>query len=244
MPDPDPSHPRTEYENLGLLACWHRRYNLGDIQPKVPSEAWLTSLAVDTCPRLGDLLEYWEQDGEYWLLSTCGHTVPAAEEAALQHRRALITHVLQRWYVILPVFMYDHSGLVLQTVPFSDPWDSGQVGYIVCALDKARAVYVLPDANWDTQVTGEQGAQLRFRERVTKALQAEVEVYSQYLSGDVWYYVCEEYDQCEDCGRGEWRAVDSCGGFYGSDPRTNGMRDTVAEEWRDLLLTTAHTGAR
>jgi hypothetical protein len=184
-------------------------------------------------------LEYWEQDGEDWLIDQCGHTIPAAEEAALQHRRALITHVLQQWYVILPVYMYDHSGLVLQTAPFSDPWDSGQVGYIACSLSKARETYMLPTADWDTRLTGEP---LRLRERVTKTLQAEVEVYSQYLGGDVWYYVCEEYEQCEACDRGEWQTVDSCGGFYGSDPHANGMWDAVAEEWREALLAAAGVG--
>jgi hypothetical protein len=31
--DPDPENPRTEYDQLGTMACWHRRYTLGDIQP-------------------------------------------------------------------------------------------------------------------------------------------------------------------------------------------------------------------
>ena len=31
---------------------------------------------------------------------------------------------------ITPVYMYDHSGLVLSSTPFSCPWDSGQVGFM------------------------------------------------------------------------------------------------------------------
>ncbi len=32
--------------------------------------------------------------------------------------------------VILPVYMYDHSGLALSTYSFSSYWDSGQIGFI------------------------------------------------------------------------------------------------------------------
>ena len=32
--------------------------------------------------------------------------------------------------VILPIYMYDHSGLTIRTHPFSDNWDSGQIGFI------------------------------------------------------------------------------------------------------------------
>jgi hypothetical protein len=30
FPDPDPMNPRTEYDNVGKLICFHRRYTLGD----------------------------------------------------------------------------------------------------------------------------------------------------------------------------------------------------------------------
>lgn len=32
-------NPREEHDNLGTMACWHRRYDLGDVKPKVgPAE--------------------------------------------------------------------------------------------------------------------------------------------------------------------------------------------------------------
>ena len=37
--DPDPLNPRKEFDHVGTMACWHRRYNLGDEQPSVaPTE--------------------------------------------------------------------------------------------------------------------------------------------------------------------------------------------------------------
>lgn len=38
--DNDPTSPR-EWDNLGTMACWHRRYNLGDVQPSESPEEWL-----------------------------------------------------------------------------------------------------------------------------------------------------------------------------------------------------------
>jgi hypothetical protein len=38
--DPEPTSPR-EDENLGLMACWHRKYKLGDVQPHMEPKAWL-----------------------------------------------------------------------------------------------------------------------------------------------------------------------------------------------------------
>src|SRR5580692_11428356 len=44
LPDNDAVSPRT-WHNLGTMACWHTRYNLGDIQPKQSSEEWLADNA-------------------------------------------------------------------------------------------------------------------------------------------------------------------------------------------------------
>lgn len=39
-------------------------------------------------------------------------------------------------YIILPLFLYDHSGITISTGPFSCPWDSGQVGWIYAEKKK------------------------------------------------------------------------------------------------------------
>ena len=30
--DEDPMNPRTDWDNAAVMVCWHRRYNLGDLQ--------------------------------------------------------------------------------------------------------------------------------------------------------------------------------------------------------------------
>jgi hypothetical protein len=46
MPDDTAESPR-EWDNLGVMACWHRRYNLGDVQPKEDPAEWLKENAPE-----------------------------------------------------------------------------------------------------------------------------------------------------------------------------------------------------
>lgn len=39
-------------------------------------------------------------------------------------------------YIILPLYLYDHSGITMSTSVFSCPWDSGQVGWIYASKQK------------------------------------------------------------------------------------------------------------
>jgi len=40
--------------------------------------------------------------------------------------------------VVLPLYLYDHSGITISTTPFSCPWDSGRVGFAVVSKEKIR----------------------------------------------------------------------------------------------------------
>jgi len=43
--------------------------------------------------------------------------------------------------IILPLYLYDHSGITMRTTPFDCHWDSGQVGLIFVSKKKARAEF-------------------------------------------------------------------------------------------------------
>lgn len=98
--------------------------------------------------------------------------------------------------VYLPLYLYDHSGITMQTSPFSDDWDSGQVGFIYATAEQIR--------KWCRV----QRIIKRLEERVKSILIQEVNVYNQYLTGDVWGYVIRD---------GDTKHLDSCSGFYGLD---------------------------
>jgi hypothetical protein len=160
--DTEPLNPRTEFTNVGTMVCWHPRYTLGDINPPVSPEEWLLSLM---------------QDREYKLYHKF---VPDSITNADLHA------YIDKHYIMLPLYLYDHSGVSMSTAPFACPWDSGQVGYIY--VDRTNTEYT------DTLA----------------GLIAEVETYNQYLNNDTYGYVIEDdYGDCLDSCWGFY-GVDAC----------------------------------
>jgi hypothetical protein len=89
--------------------------------------------------------------------------------------------------IILPLYLYDHSGLSIATAPFHCPWDSGQIGYIYA----------------------KRGSENLSEEQIKQILINEVKTYGQYLTGEVFAFevlkndefvnaVCGYYGK-EDC---------------------------------------------
>lgn len=106
--------------------------------------------------------------------------------------------------VILPLYLYDHSGITISTTPFSCRFDSGQVGWVVVSKEKLREEYSVKRLT------------KAIIEKATKVLEGEVETYDQYLTGDVYRFKIVEVSTC-DKGHEHEEVVDSCGGFYGED---------------------------
>lgn len=98
--------------------------------------------------------------------------------------------------IYLPVYAYIHSGIVMNTTGFSCPWDSGMSGIIAVSKDKVRKEF---NTKRITKA---------ILDKVNSALKGEVEIYSQYLGGEVYGYQIE--DKTGDI-------VDSCYGFYSED---------------------------
>lgn len=42
--DTDAEDPRKEYPHMGTMVCWHRRYVLGDVQPRVSPEEYIEAV--------------------------------------------------------------------------------------------------------------------------------------------------------------------------------------------------------
>jgi hypothetical protein len=115
--------------------------------------------------------------------------------------------------VMLPLYLYDHSGITISTSPFNCPWDSGQVGFIVISKKKIREEFSVK------RITK------KIKENITKTLESEVKTYDQFLTGDIYGFKILK-DGIE---------IDSCWGFYGSDINTNGMLNYIDEpEFADM----------
>lgn len=96
----------------------------------------------------------------------------------------------------LPLFLYDHSGLTMNTGGFSCPWDSGQVGWIYATREAVLAEYRVKRLT------------KAVREAALELFRAEVSEYDSFLRGDVWTVRVEDRD-------GD--LLDACGGFIGGD---------------------------
>jgi hypothetical protein len=109
---------------------------------------------------------------------------------------------------MLPLYLYDHSGLRIKVGNFAGllpggyvEFDTMQVGFIYVTKEALREEYSQKRIGKKTL------AQAR------KMLYAEVETYDQYLSGDVWNYNIE--------------GLDSCCGFFGYDCCLQEAKDAI-----------------
>jgi len=106
--------------------------------------------------------------------------------------------------IMLPLYMYDHSGITMSTTPFSCSWDSGRVGTIVVSREEIRK-------EWNIKrITAKRQAQME------EILKGEVKTYDQYLTGDVYGYEIVE-NMVADDGEEYEEHRDSSWGHYGLD---------------------------
>jgi hypothetical protein len=115
--------------------------------------------------------------------------------------------------IYLPLYLYDHSGITINTTGFnhldSGHWDWGWVGVIYITKEKAKKEY-----GW--KVLNKQRI-----EKLEEYLRSEVETYDDYLTGNVYRYDIELPDGEEG---------DSCGGYYGSDHEKSGLMEAAKHE--------------
>jgi hypothetical protein len=108
--------------------------------------------------------------------------------------------------VILPLYMYDHSGIAISTSPFSCRWDSGQIGFVLVSKKQALEEF------------GGVRVSSKKKVKIESIIEAEVETYTKYVEGEVYgFQIVDEDDE----------VIDSCYGFYGTDFATNGMLDYI-----------------
>jgi len=127
-------------------------------------------------------------------------------------------------YLVLPLYLYDHSGLTISTGAFSCRWDSGQVGYIYMSKKDAIANF------------GKKRLTKKVIARALDCMRAEVKEYDDYLTGNVYGF---EYEQVAVNADGEEQMLeeDSCWGFFGYDPECNGIADHLPVNLADCIVT-------
>lgn len=157
-----------EDDNLGIMACFHRRYDLGD------------EVDID------------HNDFNSW---------DEMEDWIIRNKDV---------GVILPLYLYDHSGITISTGSFGCPWDSGQIGFIYATKEQIRKEF---NCKLVTK---------KIREKVEKILLGEVETYDLYVRGEVYGYKVFDKESNEE--------VDSCWGYLGYDHIEEEIKAQYSEE--------------
>jgi hypothetical protein len=199
-----------DWDNLGTMVTQHSRYVLGDEQVS-DAEEWARGLAEELDPTVADRIDYWE-NGKGWAYLYDKYGDPQAWSESDKRINDIIQKAFdQHLAAMLPLYLYDHSGITMRVSPFSCPWDSGQVGYIYVSKATVRKEYNVKRIS------------KKLQKRVEKYLVGEVETYDDFLTGNVWGYIVDvdgariACETCEHESRPE-TVRDSCWGFYG-DPR-------------------------
>lgn len=125
-------------------------------------------------------------------------------------------------YAIVPVYMYEHSGISLSCSPFSCNWDSGIIGFMIC--DREQADMILGEWDYD---------------KVVQAIVAEVESLDEYYVYGGYMYEVIEYKKCDCCDHEEEVEVDTCCGFVGCPDGEHGVKAQIrwqlADEHKALI---------
>lgn len=249
MIDEDPESPRNT-NKFCEMACFHPTYLLGDqLSDKTPEQWWQNKvreilsdeeifLAVynGTLPGIrlarsqsGASGDYYDIYETYYISTVLGDSVPKeyleyqevfqpsiveylVDDFTIRHCMTL----LKDKAVWLPLWLYDHSGLSIscgkRTYPYNDVWDSSAIGWIFCAAPESFSEGDTFD-DW--------------KERTVINMHDEIEIYNEYLMGQVYYYELLRLDH--DKEDAEYETIDSCGSFYGSDILSNGILDYCCE---------------
>ena len=135
--------------------------------------------------------------------------------------------------VVLPLYLYDHSGLRMKVGDFKGQlpqghyeFDSGQVGYIYATADNIK------ESLGVKKITDE------VRKRAEKILKGEVNTFDQYLSGDVYGFkiieekpvtVTKKYPdgKTTTVKTKEEEEIDSVWGFYGLESAKAEAKDEL-----------------
>jgi hypothetical protein len=174
-----------EYDRMGTMAYNHRNYNLDE-------------------PIIGSPID--------WLAGKLGKSTRGLsyDDTTLDNLQCDFF----RKYVGFKLYLYDHSGLSLSTEPFSNRWDSGQIGYIYVSREDVRKEFRVSRVTKSIEAKAE------------RILLAEVEQYDLYLRGEVY-----GFEITDESGE----VVDSCYGFYGDDHNKSGLYDTIPNEYKHLI---------
>lgn len=122
-------------------------------------------------------------------------------------REEIDSYLNNKEYISLPVYAYIHGGISLNTTGFSCPWDSGQIGCIFVSKKQVRNDFSIKRISSQLEL------------KVKNYLKQEVEIYNNYLNGEVYGYIVKDDNNQE---------LDSCFGFYSKEDAERAAQDSIS----------------
>ena len=98
-------------------------------------------------------------------------------------------------YLILPLYMYDHSGFCFDTKPFGCKFDSGQIGFVIVTKESYRECFDKKRISYKNQ------------DVVLDIIKSEIQEYQYYVNCECYEYVISKTDTNE--------IIESVGGYLG-----------------------------
>jgi len=188
-----------EWDNIGTMAYNHSKYILGDEEID-DGVNWL-------CQKLGI------EEESLYRLAAKNDCRPWSEEMV-----EILEERFFKQYIALPLYLYDHSGITMNTTGFSCGWDSGKVGYIYASKEDLKKEYKCKIITKS------------IREKALAYMEGEVKTFDDYITGTVFgfqLYLNATKDDYGDCD-------DGCWGFYGDDMDDNGLWGNVGDKYQYL----------
>lgn len=228
--DNNDTDPRAEFDQIDHLICFHSNYNLGDKHDYKDSEAFIESLcreAINDDDKFDKMLENLEKriekvrgirnysDTSYW-----------RDIDSLKSE--FYDKILDKNYVMLPVGLYDHSGISMYT-GVTRGWDNSNVGYIYMSYQAAWINFGV--------VPGRKARTKAWQERMVASMKSSVEEYDKYLTGDVWGVCYDTFNNiAEEGDEPEWEEdeQDNCWGFFGDKYAEEDMKSGM--KYREELI--------
>lgn len=248
--DESPCDPR-EWGRVGVMACFHRSYRLGDkIDGDTPEEFWqglvkknVSSDEIFRAAENGELdgiriAKSKDAPGCYDVYETCylaGYQARREVSECLEYseiEKDLVADYIMDDLTVehcqrllgdnfewMRLWYFDHSVFKIACAnwgnPFCDPWDSGQLGWIVASKDDVIKTGIGKPEHW--------------RLTAAEIMRGEVAEYGAWAEGDVYGYTLYA-----DSGDG-WNIEDACWSFFGDDVIGSGMADSVGHGLREAI---------
>ncbi len=118
--------------------------------------------------------------------------------------------------VIVPLTLYDHSGISL-SIGEKRGWDTSPVGFMF--VDKKNMIDGCFKSKADALHT----------------IKSDLDTYNQYLSGTAYGYRIYKNVKCESCGNIEKEEVDSSWGFYGELKEVKENAGLDLKDWVEVI---------